>query len=152
MELSDLTEERIRRHVSAEILWRGDEYRRRGAVDPPVKRGDTITAEVEGSDVEPYCVTVRLGEDDIAEASCTCPYEWGGWCKHIAAVLLCAHAPEMVDEEPTPEAILDGLAGLLRRSWSAIPASPTRSRCWPGSLRRPPTRPSPRRPFRRTRL
>lgn len=121
MEMSDLTEALIARHASAEILRRGDEYRRRGAVETPVKRGDTITAEVKGSDAQPYRVTVRLGADDIAEARCTCPYEWGGWCKHVAAVLLlCAHAPELVDEQPPLDALLadldrEALAGLLLR-------------------------------------
>ena len=28
-----------------------------------------------------------MREDDF-DASCTCPYGWGGYCKHIVAVLL----------------------------------------------------------------
>ena len=44
-------------------------------------------AEVLGSGWEPYRVGVALQEDDFS-ASCTCPYDWGGYCKHVVAVLL----------------------------------------------------------------
>ena len=40
-----------------------------------------------GSEWEPYRVGVALQEDDFS-ASCTCPYDWGGYCKHVVAVLL----------------------------------------------------------------
>ena len=44
------------------------------------------------------------------DAACSCPYEWGGWCKHIVAVLLAhARAPETVRELPALEETLSGL-------------------------------------------
>jgi uncharacterized Zn finger protein len=93
------------------------------AVEQVVQRGDTLTGLVQGSEYDPYRVTITLGKRDVQSAECTCPYgeEWDGWCKHIAAVLLrCLHAPELVDEAPPLESLLspldrDGLQSLLMR-------------------------------------
>jgi uncharacterized Zn finger protein len=68
-------------------------------------RGDTLFGAVVGTDWPPYRVRVRLdaaNEDEpVAEAVCTCPYEWGGWCKHVVAVLFEAIGdPEAVAERP----------------------------------------------------
>lgn len=43
-------------------------------------------AEVHGSEL--YDVDIRLRGNDIVFASCTCPYDHDGYCKHIGAVLL----------------------------------------------------------------
>lgn len=43
-------------------------------------------AEVHGSEL--YDVDIRLRGNDIVFASCTCPYDYDGYCKHIGAVLL----------------------------------------------------------------
>lgn len=43
-------------------------------------------AEVNGSEL--YDVDIRLRGNDIVFASCTCPYDYDGYCKHIGAVLL----------------------------------------------------------------
>ena len=44
-----------------------------------------------GSDFVPYEIIVTLLDDGrIGERACTCPYDWGGYCKHIVAVLLTA--------------------------------------------------------------
>ncbi|HKS28752.1 MAG TPA: SWIM zinc finger family protein, partial [Pyrinomonadaceae bacterium] len=45
-------------------------------------------AQCEGSDYEPYQVSATLTESGIARTSCTCPYDYGGVCKHIVALLL----------------------------------------------------------------
>src|SRR5262249_46063272 len=45
-------------------------------------------AEVEGSEFEPYQVSIRVHDGGVADAHCTCPYDWGGYCKHIVVVLL----------------------------------------------------------------
>jgi uncharacterized Zn finger protein len=47
-----------------------------------------LRAQCEGSDYEPYQVSATLTESGIAETSCTCPYDYGGICKHIVALLL----------------------------------------------------------------
>lgn len=43
-------------------------------------------AEVHGSEL--YDVDIRLRGNNIVFASCTCPYDYDGYCKHIGAVLL----------------------------------------------------------------
>ncbi len=83
-----ITEATIRRLASAESFSRGEDYYDRGAVVNLEKRGDTLLAQVEGSSYEPYDVTIELGEGEVVAADCTCPYDWGGYCKHIVAVLL----------------------------------------------------------------
>ncbi len=100
----------IRAQSSGESFSRGEEYFEEGAVLSLVWRGDTLHAEVEGSSYQPYTVTAEFTDAGIATADCTCPYDWGGWCKHIVAALLaCAEEPERVEERP---ALSDLLAGL----------------------------------------
>ncbi|GAB4424789.1 MAG: hypothetical protein OHK0015_03990 [Chloroflexi bacterium OHK40] len=98
------------------------DYERRGAVGPLVLRGDLLHAEVEGSEYEPYRVTVALDAGGVRAASCSCPYDWGGLCKHIVATLLAyIHAaPGAVAVRPPLAELLAGLdrgqlEGLLLR-------------------------------------
>lgn len=100
----------IRAQSTGESFSRGEEYYEDGAVLSLVWRGDALHAEVEGSSYQPYTVTAEFTDAGIAAADCTCPYDWGGWCKHIVAALLaCAEEPEKVEERP---ALSDLLAGL----------------------------------------
>lgn len=121
-QLPPLSEAQIRQHASAESFARGADYERRGAVGPLVLRGDLLQAEVEGSEYEPYRVTVSFDRAGVRAASCTCPYDWGGWCKHIVATLLAyIHAaPGQVAVRPPLAELLAGLdrgqlEGLLLR-------------------------------------
>jgi hypothetical protein len=54
-------------------------------VQNPVRRGNTLTAAVRGTRL--YEVEVDVEPGGI-HARCTCPYNWGGYCKHVGAVLL----------------------------------------------------------------
>ena len=47
------------------------------------KEGDTYTAKVDGSDT--YTVEITESSDAI-HTHCSCPYDYGGICKHIVAV------------------------------------------------------------------
>ena len=47
--------------------------------------GNKITSTVEGT--RDYTVTILTNKKTIA-ATCTCPYDWGGYCKHIVAALI----------------------------------------------------------------
>ncbi len=110
MDLPGLTEIGIRERASAESLRRGQEYYDWGAVVSLTRRGDVVEAEVEGSQPEPYIVHVEFDEGGITDARCNCPYDWGGWCKHIVATLLaCLHEPESIAERPPLEQSLAGL-------------------------------------------
>ena len=111
-----IDESALRVLATPETFSRGEEYYHSGAVSDLQRRGDTLLAEVEGSQYEPYRVTVELGEGGIVSADCTCPYDWGGYCKHIVAVLLTyIRDREQIEERPTAEALLAGLDGGMLR-------------------------------------
>ena len=108
--MPDLSETLIQRHSSPESFRRGQEYYRQGSVTSLLRRGQELVAEVAGSQFVPYEVRVVFDEGGIMEASCSCPYDWGGLCKHIVATLLaCVHEPESVRELPALEEVLSGL-------------------------------------------
>jgi uncharacterized Zn finger protein len=112
MTVPSLSEAAIRRQTTAESFRRGENYYRRGAVISLVRRGDELQSEVEGSQYEPYRVRVTFDEGGVTSAACDCPYDWGGWCKHIVATLLvCLRQPDTVEERP---ALGDALADLDR--------------------------------------
>jgi len=98
MTIPNLTRETIEEHTAGGSLERGDQYRADGAIRS-VKQTDehTIKAQVQGSDVHPYRVTIRFDETGIETVTCSCPYHEGSWCKHIAAVLL-----QIVEEDSVP--------------------------------------------------
>ncbi len=119
MTIPPLSEAAIRQQATAESFRRGEDYYRRGAVVSVVQRGNILQAEVEGSQYEPYRVRVTFDEGGVTSAVCDCPYDWGGWCKHIVATLLaCLHEPDSVEERPTLDELLaeldrEQLQGLL---------------------------------------
>jgi uncharacterized Zn finger protein len=90
MPLPQITETIIRQHASAESFQRGRDYFQQGAVLSLVQRGTTLQAEVEGSEALPYIVRCTFATDGTITATCTCAYDWGGWCKHIVATCLAA--------------------------------------------------------------
>ncbi|MBF0232335.1 MAG: SWIM zinc finger family protein, partial [Desulfamplus sp.] len=105
-----ITESDIRKLAEAKSYRRGKEYFESDAVMDLEKRGNTIFAEVEGSDYDSYEVKVKIDGEKIASTSCTCPYDWGGICKHIVAVLLnYINKPESIDEQPTFSELLANL-------------------------------------------
>lgn len=114
-----ITRKAVRALANDKSFVRGEEYFRAGAVAEVVRRGDRVTAEVEGTDL--YEVAILLQRGGIADARCTCPYDWGGHCKHIVAVLLkLADAPDdVIERRPIVELIADldraDLADLLVR-------------------------------------
>src|SRR5256885_1511435 len=77
------------------VFSRGRDYLRQGAVASMARSEDRVTARVLGGEIEPYRVSVRFGPSGIQETDCTCPYDWGGVCKLVVAVLLaCMEQPE----------------------------------------------------------
>lgn len=105
--LPTITEALIRQHASADSYQRGREYYAQGAVVRLVRRGQQLQAEVAGSQVEPYTVQITWDRGGITQASCTCPYDWGGWCKHIVSTLLaCRHNSAQLEERPALQTLL----------------------------------------------
>src|SRR4051812_8951327 len=116
-ELPRLTESQVRALASAESFARGQEYYQDGAVLDLVRRGTQLYAEVEGSAYEPYQVTITLDAGGIATSDCTCPYDWGGICKHIVATLLdYIHDPDEVEERPPLDTLLADLSAEQLRT------------------------------------
>jgi uncharacterized Zn finger protein len=110
MSIPGLSEGSIRQQAAADSFRRGQEYYCSGAVVSLVRRGHVLRAEVEGSQYEPYRVRVTFDQGGITEATCSCPYDWGGWCKHIVAVLLaCLHDPGKIEERPALDELLADL-------------------------------------------
>lgn len=105
-----ITNEFIRTHASPESMRRGQEYSFGGRVGSLSLRDDVLTATVRGSDTEPYTVRATVRDGTFVEVSCTCPYDWGDWCKHIVAVALAvAEHPDSVDELPSLRGRIESL-------------------------------------------
>lgn len=117
----DFGEDLIRENSSPQSFERGLDYYGRGSVTFVIRRGEELQAEVVGSEFAPYDVRVGFDAAGMVEAWCSCPYDWGGWCKHIVATLLCViHEPESVQELPVIEEVLsdldrENLQGILLR-------------------------------------
>ncbi len=112
------TEADLRATVGPDIFARGRDYYESGMVEELMLRGDTLYAAVAGSDDEPYQVAVRFVDHQISDAQCTCPYDWGGWCKHIVAALLAARKEPDAIEQRAPLSEL--LAPLNREQLLAL--------------------------------
>ncbi len=117
-----ISEAHIRQYASSQSFQRGMDYYRSGAVLSVERRGNQLWAEVEGSSYMPYQVWVTFDEAGLIEAVCDCPYDWGGYCKHIVAVLLVyLHSPEDIETRPTIEALLANIqADQLRQILVAL--------------------------------
>jgi uncharacterized Zn finger protein len=118
MSLPKLTESMIRASASAQSFQRGQEYYEGGAISNTAIQGNVLTGECEGTSAPYYSVRVDLDEGGVAAAYCTCPYEFGGYCKHVVALLLTyLHDPQQfaIRAEPT-----DLLADLDRDDLAAL--------------------------------
>jgi len=108
--LPQLTDEDIRVRCTERSFERGEDYYRRGAIRNPLRQGRTLRALCEGSRYEPYRISIELDEGGVAWADCSCPYDWGGYCKHVVALLLSwLHTPQEFTVIPETEELLDGM-------------------------------------------
>ena len=98
------------------ILNRGREYCEDGCVLNLQAIGNTVMAEVEGS--EYYQVSVELDGGEIMDMFCDCPYAAKGYnCKHMAAVLF-KYEEYLADENENGEEknYTDGLKNTVMNS------------------------------------
>ncbi len=79
--LDSLTKADLEKVMRSKSLSRARGYINR--VQEAVRTGTTLTARISGSG---YQIEVEV--DGGIHAHCSCPYDWGGYCKHIGAVLL----------------------------------------------------------------
>ena len=81
-----------------------------GAVSNTAIQGALLSGECAGTYAPYYRVQVELDEAGIAETSCTCLYEYGGYCKHIVALLLAyLHQPKLFAARKAPAELLADL-------------------------------------------
>jgi hypothetical protein len=73
-------------YINGTVLKRGFQYFKKGLVHEPeeLMKGE-FEAIVDGT--EPYTVNLTIKNDVVTEYVCTCPYDIGPVCKHVAAVL-----------------------------------------------------------------
>jgi uncharacterized Zn finger protein len=117
MLIPHFNEAALREHATHKSFDRGLDYYHAGAVIAISQRGNCIYAEVGGRESEDYSISLEFNDQGVTIADCTCPYDFGGWCKHLVAVgLTCLHQPEAVPELPTLE------QQLLRLDYEQIQA------------------------------
>lgn len=108
--LKRLTETAIRGAANREVFERGLAYFHEDAVLSVVLRESILRAQVQGSEFEPYQVVVQEDAQGALAATCTCPFNWDGLCKHSVAVLLTyLHKPEEIRERPSLKSQLEPL-------------------------------------------
>ena len=88
MTITKLTEAVIRTGATDKSFQRGRELYRSGAISNAWVQGQCLSGECEGNESPFYKVRVELDGGGIRSAACTCPYDFGGYCKHIVALLL----------------------------------------------------------------
>lgn len=98
--MTTLTESTIRSFASEQSFERGREYYYSGSIYNTVRQGNTLLADCVGTYT--YHLHIELDEGGIQSTSCTCPYDFGGYCKHIVALLLTyIHKPgEFTERKP----------------------------------------------------
>jgi uncharacterized Zn finger protein len=117
MSIPQISEATIRHNSNDSSYSRGQEYYNRGAVIDLKKRGNTIQAAVEGSEIKPYRVSINFDAGGITSVGCDCAYNYDGWCKHIVATLLtCSRSSAIIEERPTLEQLLDSLDHVQTQS------------------------------------
>ncbi len=81
-------------HIDDAILKRGLAYFKNRQVNPPQEiTAGQYEAIVEGS--EDYTVRLNIQNGVVREFSCTCPYDLGPVCKHVAAVIFYLQQEEL---------------------------------------------------------
>jgi uncharacterized Zn finger protein len=102
-----ITESLIRQNATEKSFQRGKEYARSHAVQDLVWRDQVLQASVSGSAY--YRVSIGFNERSIQSTKCSCPYDFGGWCKHIVATLLVAIEQPKIEERPSLAKMLERL-------------------------------------------
>ena len=90
-----LTDAIIRAGANEKSFARGRELYRHEAISDAAIQGNALTGLCEGAQSPFYKVRAELDAGGVRAASCSCDYDYGGYCKHIVALLLTyAHEPE----------------------------------------------------------
>ncbi len=106
----ELTESAIRACATEKSFQRGQQLYRGGSISNAAVQGRVLSGDCEGNESPFYKVRVELDDGGIRAAACTCPYDFGGYCKHIVALMLAyAHAPQRFAARKEPAELLADL-------------------------------------------
>ncbi len=100
-----LTAEEIEELSSEKSFERGIDLYLSGAISGTYREGNTIYGKCKGSEKKKYEIEVNFDDDEM-DAFCSCPYDWGGLCKHLVAFLLTFVNEEELFIEPVDIATL----------------------------------------------
>lgn len=110
-----ITETLIRQESFDDVYERGERLYEAEEVWDLAWRGDRLEAKVSGNSAPSYQVGLDFSDDGAIVASCTCPYDWGGWCKHqVAAALTALHHSSDIPQRPSLKDLLKQLAPSQR--------------------------------------
>lgn len=103
--LPRLTQAQIRELATEQSFKRGELYYRQGAIFNAMRQGLELRADCQGSTI--YHVQAKLNQQGLESSRCTCPYDWGGLCKHQVALLLTyIHDPQQFQVIPPMSELL----------------------------------------------
>lgn len=106
----EITESAIQSASSAASFARGYALYREDAVFDTFIQGDVLTGKCQGSGAPYYQLQVRIDDGGFENAFCSCPYDWGGYCKHLVALMLTyIHDPEEFVELQNTTRLLSGM-------------------------------------------
>ena len=135
MQYPKITEDQIQDRCTKQVFARGEGYFYQEMIENAIFHGSTLSATCQGSEDTPYRVSVELTPTGIADTECSCPYDWGGDCKHIVALLLTyVHEPDEIHSvEPVLTAIAEKpratllriISELLKREPALVPVVKT---------------------------
>lgn len=107
MNLPKLTEAIIHSGASEQSYQRGYALWQDGAISNTVVQGKLLLGECEGTSAPYYTIRIELDDGGIRTADCSCPYEFGGYCKHVVALLLAyVHSPKKFVKQAAPAELL----------------------------------------------
>jgi uncharacterized Zn finger protein len=117
-----LTEKIICERANSQSFEKGQSYYQSGAIyepsQQPIPDGVLLVAYCEGSSDNSYDVSAKLDSGGVRSASCSCPYDWGGDCKHIVALLLTyLYQPNQFKQR---QSVAEMIAGLEKETLAAI--------------------------------
>jgi uncharacterized Zn finger protein len=132
--IPEVSERAIERRVGERSFNLGQQYFRDDAIFDARRQGQTLKARCHGSRDQAYRVQATFNDKELVAAECSCPVGGGGFCKHVAALLLTwRERPEEFTEvedldtalaRRNPEELIALIKLMLRRE----PYGPSRRR------------------------
>ncbi|HXG67128.1 MAG TPA: SWIM zinc finger family protein [Blastocatellia bacterium] len=102
-----ITEAVIRAAATERSFQRGLELFRHGAIRRAAIQGNALSGDCAGTQAPSYRVRAELDGGGLRSATCACPFDLGGYCKHVVALLLTyVHAPGQFVTRKEPAELL----------------------------------------------